>query len=308
MIDNQKYVILSLELHLFFSRIMKEHALFLEAGFTNKNYNLAMEADHYKKQFEDLLSYTVSASNGIIRPDILYSEELVTTLTSVAEQKTEEFTGIEINKDITTRELNLQSGVNPQVGQDLVNYVAQLNSDAIRLLDGLINFKERVLDGVLSCTIFTSNYPLLLEHIIHEANLYRSYVVDLENKIDIESKNAKEIELFWDHIMMEHALFMRGLLDPSEGELINTSNDFAIKFNELIEKTNEMTDSNIKNITEETLNETVEFKDFKEAGASGIEQCKIKSIILPLLADHVLREANHYIRILESYKLSLIHI
>ncbi|NJA33903.1 DUF2935 domain-containing protein, partial [Clostridioides difficile] len=288
MIDNQKYVILSLELHLFFSRIMKEHALFLEAGFTNKNYNLAMEADHYKKQFEDLLSYTVSASNGIIRPDILYSEELVTTLTSVAEQKTEEFTGIEINKNITTRELNLQSGVNPQVGQDLVNYVAQLNSDAIRLLDGLINFKERVLDGVLSCTIFTSNYPLLLEHIIHEANLYRSYVVDLENKIDIESKNAKEIELFWDHIMMEHALFMRGLLDPSEGELINTSNDFAIKFNELIEKTNEMTDSNIKNITEETLNETVEFKDFKEAGASGIEQCKIKSIILPLLADHVL--------------------
>ena len=302
MIDNQKYVILSLELHLFFSRIMKEHALSLEAGFTNKNYNLAMEADHYKKQFEDLLSYTVSASNGIIRPDILYSEELVTTLTSVAEQKTEEFTGIEINKNITTRELNLQSGVNPQVGQDLVNYVAQLNSDAIRLLDGLINFKERVLDGVLSCTIFTSNYPLLLEHIIHEANLYRSYVVDLENKIDIESKNAKEIELFWDHIMMEHALFMRGLLDPSEGELINTSNDFAIKFNELIEKTNEMTDSNIKNITEETLNETVEFKDFKEAGASGIEQCKIKSIILPLLADHVLREANHYIRILESYK------
>ncbi|HBF2170483.1 TPA: DUF2935 domain-containing protein [Clostridioides difficile] len=302
MIDNQKYVILSLELHLFFSRIMKEHALFLEAGFTNKNYNLAMEADHYKKQFEDLLSYTVSASNGIIRPDILYSEELVTTLTSVAEQKTEEFTGIEINKNITTRELNLQSGVNPQVGQDLVNYVAQLNSDAIRLLDGLINFKERVLDGVLSCTIFTSNYPLLLEHIIHEANLYRSYVVDLENKIDIESKNAKEIELFWNHIMMEHALFMRGLLDPSEGELINTSNDFAIKFNELIEKTNEMTDSNIKNITEETLNETVEFKDFKEAGASGIEQCKIKSIILPLLADHVLREANHYIRILESYK------
>ncbi len=281
---------------------MKEHALFLEAGFTSKDYNLAMEADHYKKQFEDLLSYTVSASNGIIRPDILYSEELVTTLTSAAEQKTEEFTGIEINKNITTRELNLQSGVDPEVGQDLVNYVAQLNSDAIRLLDGLINLKERVLDGVLSCTLFTSNYPLLLEHIIHEANLYRSYIVDLENKIDIESKNAKEIELFWDHIMMEHALFMRGLLDPSEGELINTSNDFALKFNKLIEKANEMTDSNIKSITEETLNETVEFKDFKEEGASGIEQCKIKSIILPLLADHVLREANHYIRILESYK------
>ncbi|MGX9756236.1 DUF2935 domain-containing protein [Clostridioides difficile] len=302
MIDNQKYVILSLELHLFFSRIMKEHSLFLEAGFTPKDYNLALEADHYKKQFEELLSYAVSASNGVIRPDILYSEEIVTSHTLDAEKKTEEFTGIEINQNITTRELNLQSGVNPQVSQDLVNYVAQLNSDSLKLLDGLINLKERVLDGVLSCNLFTSNYPMLIEHIIHEAKLYRSYVVDLENKIDIDSKDFKEIELFWDQIMMEHALFMRGLLDPSENELINTSNDFAMKFKELIEETNKMNDATIDSMTDKTLDETVEFKDFKEAGVSGIEECKIKSIILPLLADHVLREANHYIRILESYK------
>lgn len=33
-------------------------------------------------------------------------------------------------------------------------------------------------------------------------------------------------------------------------------------------------------------------------GAEGILQCKIRSVILPLLADHVLREANHYIRLL----------
>ena len=31
------YVISSLELHLFFARIMKEHALFLEAGFLVPN-------------------------------------------------------------------------------------------------------------------------------------------------------------------------------------------------------------------------------------------------------------------------------
>lgn len=32
----------------------------------------------------------------------------------------------------------------------------------------------------------------------------------------------------------------------------------------------------------------------------GILDTKIASIILPLLADHVLREANHYIRLLET--------
>lgn len=40
---------------------------------------------------------------------------------------------------------------------------------------------------------------------------------------------------------------------------------------------------------------------FLEAGTVGIDECKIQSIILPLLADHVLRKANHYVRILKSY-------
>lgn len=53
-------------------------------------------------------------------------------------------------------------------------------------------------------------------------------------------------------------------------------------------------------LTEKSLQETLKYREFKEAGTEGILSCSIASIILPLLADHVLREANHYIRILES--------
>lgn len=45
---------------------------------------------------------------------------------------------------------------------------------------------------------------------------------------------------------------------------------------------------------------TQEFRDFKHAGVEGIEACQFRSLILPLLADHVLREANHYLRLLEA--------
>ena len=50
-----------------------------------------------------------------------------------------------------------------------------------------------------------------------------------------------------------------------------------------------------KGLTEQIRKEAV-----LQAGVEGIETCKIKSIILPLLADHVLREANHYLRLLED--------
>lgn len=301
MLNEQKYVILSLELHLFFSRIMKEHSLFLEAGFTPKYSNLAKEADHYKREFEKLLSYTVSASNGVIRPDILESGEIITDYTLSTEQKTQNFTGIEINQNITTSQARLHSGRNPQVSPQMVEYVKVLNYNAKKLLNGLIHFQQRVLDGVLSCNLFTLNYPLLIDHIIRESNQYLSLINNLENGVDIDSKDVRETELFWDHIMMEHALFIRGLLDPSENNLIETANDFAGDFAELIEEAKSMMDATINSITNETLNKTIKFKDFKQAGTAGIDQCKIKSIILPLHADHVLREANHYIRVLNNY-------
>lgn len=302
MINDQKYAILSLEVHLFFARIMKEHSLFLEAGFTPKNSNLANSAEHYKKEFEKLLSYAISASNGIIRPEILKSGEIITDYTLGTEQKTQNLTGIEINQNITMLEARLRSGNNPQVSTKLINYVSELNANAKKIIKGLINFKQTVLDGVLSCNLFTTNYPLLIEHIIREAKLYLSLVEDLDNRVDIDSKDAKETELFWDQIMMEHALFIRGLLDPSENKLIETADEFANDFNKLIEEAKAMTDVTIKNTIDETLNQTIDLKNFKQAGTEGIASCKIKSIILPLLADHVLREANHYIRLLESYK------
>jgi len=41
----------------------------------------------------------------------------------------------------------------------------------------------------------------------------------------------------------------------------------------------------ISSVTNITLQETLNYRDFKEAGAKGIDECKIRSIILPLLAD-----------------------
>ena len=102
--------------------------------------------------------------------------------------------------------------------------------------------------------------------------------------------------------MMEHSLFIRGLLDPSEEDLINTADEFADEFKDLIEEAQSMTNMTINSVTNQTLNQTVQLKNFKQAGTEGIASCKIRSIILPLLADHVLREANHYIRLLENYK------
>lgn len=302
MINDQKYVVLSLELHLFFARIMKEHSIFLEAGFIPKDSKLAKEADNYKLQFEEILSDTIRLGNGIIREDVLDSGEFFTDYTLSSEGKTQKLTGIAINQKLTLMELKLNCEKMKHINSETVKNIKKLNKKASKLVEGLIDLKMRILNGMLSCELFTANYPSLIKHILREAKLYQSYIVALENKEDIEDKDIKATELFWNEIMKEHVLFIRGLLDPSENKLIETADTFAKEYTNLIEKTKNMTDATILDITNETLNETINIKDFKQAGVKGMDECTIQSIFLPLLADHVLREANHYIRLLEDYK------
>ena len=80
----------SIETHLFFSRIMKEHGLFLEAGFVCADTEWVKKADWFRRQFEDLLRDTVEISNGRVSRKILGSGELVTEFTIPAERCTED--------------------------------------------------------------------------------------------------------------------------------------------------------------------------------------------------------------------------
>lgn len=302
----QNYIISSIELHLFFGRIMKEHALFLKAGFPGINKDYIDEAEWYKNEFENLLLEVVNMSEGNVRPNVLNSGEIVTDYTLSAETKTEELTGIGINKNITIAENNMKLGNNMQLGNTYLRQmvtetdIRNINNRAIGLLDNLIDFKQRILNEMLACNLYTTNYPLLIDHIKREAILYRSYLRALEGGQNIEIADAKQEELFWNRIMMEHALFIRGLLDPTENDLINTADDFAKEYAMLIEEVNRINDTNMELVTGKTYQQTLRYRDFKEAGAKGIDNCEIKSLIVPLLADHVLREANHYLRILKD--------
>lgn len=293
------YIKLSLETHLFFARIMKEHALFLEAGFPCVNQTWIRRADWFKQQFENLLRDVVQISDGRVSRELLSSGEIVTEFTIPAERRTEKLTGVAIDSRISRREMNLRAGKWEMDNRGLLLTVNRINRRAVELLDGLIAFKESILREVKRGELFNANYPLLIEHILREARLYRSTVQELLENREISPKCLRDIELFWNRIMMEHALFIRGLLDPTEEALIETADDFAKEFGELLEAARRQ-DCRASNLTEETLEEMFKYRDFKAAGAEGILDLEIASIILPLLADHVLREANHYIRLLET--------
>ena len=306
MLSSSRFIRQSLELHLFFARIMKEHSFFLEVSFTPKDSNYIAIANAFRMEFDKLLAEAIVLSNGVVSNKVLQSGEVVTPFTKKAEQASAYFTGVEIPTNITKAEEALIGSCSIKGNKKMLEErVCMLNNMAMELIKGLIKFKSRLLSDVLCCRIFTVNYPLLIDHILREAKFYFRLVKRLQNReeIDLEREAYKQ-EAFWNRIMAEHSKFIRGLLDPTEEELINTANNFAHEFDELTREAKKAMDKciPISKVTDESLEATKAIRKFKAQGTKGLVECNIKSIIIPLLGDHTLREANHYLRLLKIFK------
>lgn len=305
MLSSMKFIQQSLELHLFFTRIMKEHSFFLQVSFTPKDSRLMNEANMFRMEFDKLLGDVISLSKGVISPSVLKSGEVVTPFTLDAEMATSYFTGVKIPTRLTEAEAELMCDAGMKVSRKLEQRVCMVNERAMDLVKDLIKFKKIILSEVISCKIFTTNYPLLIDHILREAKFYLKMIQRLQNREEINlEQEAYEQETFWNRIMAEHSKFIRGLLDPTENELINIANNFGNEFDQLTKEAKEAMDNqmSISEVTDDSLKATMEISKFKAQGTEGILECKIKSIIIPLLGDHTLREANHYLRLLKIFK------
>lgn len=301
MMDNN-FVRQSLELNLFFLRTMKEHALFMSVGFIEKNKNYIDQALHFNKEFNTLLNRATELTRGLLNID----DDAVTDYTMDAENIVMNQTGVPIDTRLTQLQMSLRNQSITRLNTfDLTSEVRSLNNRAIELTTELIRYKSNVLNDLLACKILYNVYPLLIDHIRREAILYVDLLTKLQN--NNFSRGFEEIandEIFWNQIMAEHSEFIRGLLDPTEADLIEIADGFADDFDDLNKRTYAQYKNNnlSNNITKEAIELTTEIKSFKEQATSGLINCQIKAIISPLLADHVLREANHYLKILESIK------
>lgn len=217
------------------------------------------------------------------------SGELVTKYTLPAEK----LTGATINTDITIYEMEFKNKPNFDCTPWLEESVYGLNIKAKELLEEVIEFKSIVLKEKIKCKLGIMIYPEMLDHVIEEAELYMKILDALISKESMDESICNSVN-FWNHIMLEHGEFIDGLLDPSEKALKDRAEDFVEAYEKLVAK---CIDGNMK-IVRESRALTGKFRDFKASATDGLINYNIKSNIPAILADHVLREANHYLRLL----------
>lgn len=245
----------------FWSRIMKEHPLFLSLGFHFNDTQLIQEAQHFYALFEKI------------------------------EQQLNQYS----------------THSDPQ-------QIRNLNSQVYEAAASIWAFKRKVLGLVLQCKIQSNNFPLLIDHTSREAAYFANRLKDLnEDKLDSLPEAIIKENVFFLKIMADHAKFIGHLLDPSERKLVEQAKDFSHDFDQLVFQAIDLESMRPQSETVPILDQfldqnrvsVVSLRNFKKTAKELIESCRIKSIIHPLLADHVFREAERFLHIIDMFEASL---
>ena len=78
-----------------------------------------------------------------------------------------------------------------------------------------IKLNADILSRVTTCNIFTISYPLLLEHMLNEADLYLLLTDRIQNRVELVlEQETAELEFFWNVQMAEHAKIFRDYSTP----------------------------------------------------------------------------------------------
>ncbi|MFC5700242.1 DUF2935 domain-containing protein [Cohnella faecalis] len=259
---SEQFVARSLEEVRFWSRIMKEHSLFLRLGFRCEDTQLINEANHFYSIFEAI------------------------------ENKANAYT----------------LGTDP-------NVIRRFNEEVHTAVSYIWVFKRRVLGLILTCQLpGANNFPLLVDHVSREANYFRNRLAELNlGRLEPLPDAIIDENVFFLRIMADHAKFISHLLDPSERKLVDQANNFSHEFDQLLFQAKDLESMRPQSQTKPLLDQFLDqnrvsvksLRDFKKTARDLIEACRIKSIIHPLLADHVFREAEHFLLIIDMFENSL---
>jgi len=169
-------------------------------------------------------------------------------------------------------------------------------------------YKRFILHSVIECRFVPNFFPLLIDHISREA----AYFIKVLDKLATGQAmppidSIVQENVFWLRIMGDHAKFVRGLLDPSERKFLNMTDDFSREFDMLLAQARDLESmlwdfqatNSLRRFEGDVENATIRIRDFKRQALELLQNCAVLSEIPPLLADHVRREAEHFLEVLE---------
>ena len=273
--------------------------MFIISFLTNKENSIKEVLLEDIKKYQDLFKRILSFSNGKVSKDFLSSNVLYTSYTRDLELDTIKYFDIGLDPSITLDCLKLTSG-----NMELLNLkeVDKYMEELLELLDKSTNILNNINIYIKDNNMFLTIYPLVIEHMINENKLLKDTLERLLKRVGTDPTYVYSLEYYYSLFLKEHSLLIRNLMNPQKSKEIETCNKYYDLYNSLLNSfNNEVSPYSIDGIYNKCMNITNRFKDFLEDAINMTIKSPSNFMVVPIILDHLLREANSYMNNLNHF-------
>lgn len=182
--------------------------------------------------------------------------------------------------------------------------VERLCRSALEVLTSLRAFKEKLLQQQLDCTITLSLGPTLLAHMIVEAEEGQRVLSGVREGAPLPpALESLHHHLIWLPDASGHAVALNNGLDGPEQVLREATERFhhifdgmhikALELYSMLRVAPRMVGA-LKRLNKDSVSQIATFRAFLEELREHLEGCELLTTLMPLMADHMLREELYY--------------
>jgi hypothetical protein len=197
-------------------------------------------------------------------------------------------------------------------GEDLTCFVEQV---MVAVRNAFV-FKRQILRLLIECKICGGClYPLFVDHLAREALYFLKLLQKFRDSAMRHPVDAMVSEnVFWLQIMADHLKFIRGLVDPSERQFLGQLQSLSEEFDQLGLQARDLASmlwhyrptNDLIRVEKDVMVTTARLRDFLAAAEKLIMEGAALTITPPPLADHVRRETEHFLCVLEQIREALL--
>lgn len=188
-------------------------------------------------------------------------------------------------------------------------YFARLVAVATEAVERFFVFKRHVLQLLIECRLCGGGlFPLFVDHLSREALYFRKLLKKCVNggmSCPVDAVTSETI--FWARGLADHMKFVRSLVDPAERSLVALADALGGRFDAFNLQARDLAsmlwhyrpNNELVRFEKDFRQAVCEANDFATAAEGMVARCTAATLMTPLIADHVRREGEHCLAVLE---------
>ena len=298
MLDNKEIFQESLVNHLYFASSIRSFCISIGLTFFKNNQDYIDRAIKLGYRATDIINETISLMDKEIADEVIKNDVYITPYSKDVALLTEKLFGIDLMIAIDKDKEILKTRGLVNYDNNIMKKVDELNNKALILINDFKSFCNEIKGKIDNQELFSYLYPDFFKYMYDEISVYGRDIERILSKKDYTDFYLGEFSYYFNELLRESALYIRGFLDTKEQNVFDMASFYVNAFANLTEKYLKNKDFNT-NLSLETEKLVENYKDFVSNNIEKLLKAEIYFITPPVTLDNFLTNINVYLFILK---------